>query len=315
MVHRLCGRQAVSVPPRILVVDLDGTLVLDNSFHAFLRSGWKWGGGALRLSILRASFSRAVGRSGRVEMKRRILGTFGNLPESRRQVIIDATVEMVMPVMSAPVVKLVREWQLTSDPIVLATAAPEVYASVLAERLGISDCLGTLLPVGGQFCELMGENKQRALEKWLVSKRLDRSGARLVIVSDSADDLPLMKSADEVHIQSSKAALQRIEGQLPAHLSRNHIDTEGPQPEGGIWLWFDDKPLGPLSVYEVRIVLSKHRYCLVYEGASHWTRLSPGESLGRAVRRVECPPPPATAQRVLLLMKRRVVRDKLGIFH
>ena len=45
-------------------------------------------------------------------MKGRILGAFGSLPESRRQMIIDATVEMVMPVMSLPVLELIREWQI-----------------------------------------------------------------------------------------------------------------------------------------------------------------------------------------------------------
>lgn len=269
----------------------------------------------MRRAMLRESVRRAAGMSNRVEMKRQLLRAFGKLPEPRRRLIVEATVEMVAPVISGPVMKLIAEWTLTSRPVVLATAAPHVYASVLAERVGISECVGTLLPAEGEYCELMGENKRRALEEWLVSKRLDRSGARLVVASDSVDDLPVMRLADEVYIQSSKAVLHEIDSQLPAHVRRQHIDTDSPQPEGGIWLWFDDKPLGPLSSYEVHIVLSKHRYCLLYEGASRWSRIAPGGSLGRAVRRVECPSPPPTAQRVLLLVKRRVVRDKLGIFH
>ena len=64
----------------VLFVDLDGTLVLENSFHTFLRAAWQHGGSRLRLQFMLAVLLRATGRGihARLAMKRRVLSAFAN---------------------------------------------------------------------------------------------------------------------------------------------------------------------------------------------------------------------------------------------
>lgn len=303
----------------VVVVDLDGTLVLGNSFHEFLGKLWQHGGVTARRSLLAASMLRAgsQGTSGRQLMKHRVIELYSRLEPARADAVLTATVDACLAQISAPVLSLVRSRADAGWSVVLATAAPAVYAEVLAARLGFDACLASSMTPGGPDEELIGERKAAAVRAWLAERvaSADADGSvPVLVVTDHRDDLPLMALADEVALQGSAEERAAIEARLP-HPPTVRLDPVEKQADGGLWLWFDDRPSGPHDRWEVSTILSKHRYALLYAGGGVWRRVLPGSSLAAGAGRSSCPRPPSARQRVSVGARRRIVRDRLGIFH
>jgi phosphoserine phosphatase len=257
---------------------------------------------------------RAVSRSGsaRPEMKVKVARMHRRLAAGRGHRVVERTIEGSQRQLSVPVLNLIEDARQRGDWVILATAAPAVYARPLAETLGFDTCLATSAGANEPGEELLGEKKAEAVRKLLADRNLQR--AHLVVVSDHLDDLPLFRMADEyvLHADDLTAALIEQSLRLPATARLNPVAAEH---DGGIWMWFDDRPVGPLDRWEVATVLSKHRYSLIYVGEGRWARVQPGDSLDPAVLRATCPRPPGVRQRVTTSTRRRVVRDRLGIFH
>lgn len=298
----------------VVVVDLDGTLVLGNTFHEFLLNLWQFGGLFGRSRLILAFARRAFSRSdlARQVMKVSVVKIHRQLPADRRQRVVKATVDSSRRQLSAPVMSLIEEARTRGDRVILATAAPAAYAEPLSEVLGFDTCLATSVDASQPDDELLGERKAEAVRRWMDGNSV--STGRLVVVSDHPDDLPLFRMADEYVLHADERTQASIEGSLPLPAAIR-FDPLAAEPDGGIWLWFDDRPLGPLDRWEVVTVLSKHRYALVYVGNGRWARVQPGDSLAQVVCRTTCPRPPSVRQRVLTSTRRRVVRDRLGIFH
>lgn len=295
----------------LVVVDLDGTLVLGNSFHEFLLTGWRHGTPHFRREVLRALITRAASRRGdkRWRMKQRVMDAFVEMDAAARSDLVERMITRLEGMVSAPVLREVNDARDAGIPVVLATAAPAFYAVPFAQRMGFADCLAT----ESSASELLGERKADGVRRWL--DKADRAmPERITVVTDHPDDLPLLRLATRVVLQGSSEDVQSISALL-GETPIVHLDSVSEQPAGGHWLWFDDRLSGPHDIWELRTILSKHRYALGYTGAGHWARVQPGRPLTHLVVREECPPPPGMRQRLSALLRRRLVRDRLKIFH
>ncbi len=296
----------------VVFCDLDGTLVLDNSFHVFLSAAWSRAHPAQRVALGLRLGLRALGRlsGGHSEMKRRVLVWFARQPEAWRNAVIAATLVRLHATLSAPIRTALRRHADAGARIVLATAAPEIYARPFADQIGATDCLAT--NAATQFHALIGARKRAACAAWLTK----HPPAHIIVLTDHPDDLPLLHLAHEAVIQAPPAVFAAIRDQLDApapHL--HHIDPWAAQPEGGYWLWFDDRPSGPLDAWEVKTILSKHRYAQIYAGQGNWRPIGPGQGLEPATLRRDCPSPPVSRRRLKIHLHRRLQRDLLGVFH
>lgn len=300
---------------RVVFVDLDGTMILDNSFHSFLRATWSVGGFPLRVTIVAACLTRAIRRGGRAAMKRSILRGFAKAPQYRQAAVVRRTLAMMTATLSEPIHGKLADFAANGWTIVLATAAPDCYARPFAEAQGFDACLASPdVNSSGEWNELMGTRKANACLAW-TALRSEEGPSEIAVLSDHSDDLPLLRMASVVVIQAKTESSARIASELSPATRIEQIDPIAEECAGGIWLWIDDLPSGPHDSWEIRTILSKHRYALHYVGNGKWKRIRPGESLEAAVPRLTCPRPPTTGDRIGIIMKRKVVRDLLGIFH
>lgn len=302
--------------PGVLFVDLDGTLLLDNSFHLFMWSLWLKGGSRLRMRLVKAAFVRLLTRRDpRVRMKRSILHAYFRSPEDRRQAVIKHTLAKMNPTVSRPVLERVSSYREKGWHAVLATAAPECYARPFAEILGLDDCLASPeVEFPDSWFELFGSRKAEACRAWAAGFA-EREPVEIAAITDHPDDLPLLQLASHVVIQAPSADAAALIGVLPERVSHEQIDPVGVDQIGGMWLWINDSPSGPFDEWEVRTILSKHRYALLYRSDLSWRRALPGQSLHDAATRLDCPRPPDARVRVSVAARRFIVRDLLGVYH
>jgi phosphoserine phosphatase len=299
----------------VLFVDLDGTLVLENSFHTFLRAAWTHGGTRLRSQILLAVSLRATGggSNARVAMKRRVLSAFCSTSPVRQDRIVTATLARMRMTLSSPVMATIDGWRADGGEVVLATAAPDCYARPLAEELELADCLATPSRVGPSWRELSGSAKAEACRRWLGLR--EDIADEIGVVTDHRDDVDLLRLANRAIVQGSTRAFMHIASALGPDVDLAHLDTVSGQDGGGIWLWFDGRPSGPHDRWETKTIMSKHRYALMYTGEGRWEQLRPHTDLAKAVRRVDCPGTPSVSTQMTIAFKRKVIREQLGIFH
>ena len=247
-------------------------------------------------------------------MKRQILAAFARSCDGSQRRVVDETLASMRLTVSVPVLERIREWMASGNQVILATAAPEILARPFAAEFGFSDCLSTRMPVDDGWEELIGEKKAAACWEWLQrGGRAAEDG--YVVLSDHADDLPLLARAKQIVLQAPPLQAGAITALLSGEQEIDQIDPCEAQVGGGIWLWFDDAPKGPYDVWEVKTVLSKHRYSLIYCGSGGWQRTRPGAPLDRAVKRIYCPYPPSTTRRITILGRRNIVRNQLRVFH
>ena len=299
----------------VVFVDLDGTLVLDNSYHAFLWSSWRHGGWKVKSRLLHALATRPFqGHAGRVQMKSRIVNAYSRTTPSRQEAIVTSTSSMLRRTLSLPVLSVIDRFRAEGSAVVLATAALECYARPLALELGFDDCLASssvIDPSG--WVELWGERKAEACSAW--ARENCSLEARIVAISDDVADLPLLQEASQVVLQMTEEKAIAIAEDLPKHNQIEVIDPVSAEVGGGIWLWILDGPKGPYSTWEVETILSKHRYALAYVGDGRWERVLHGGRLNNAVSRRSCPQPPRAGVRFAIALRRTAVRDVLQIFH
>ncbi len=95
--------------------------------------------------------------------------------------------------------KCLRDHQDSGHQVVLASASPSFTVDAIAERLGVEQVLCTRMTVTDdqrwryRGPNLRGEAKLRAVEKLAA----ELGPSRVVAYGDSADDLPMLRWADE----------------------------------------------------------------------------------------------------------------------
>ena len=173
-----------------IVVDLDKTLVKVNTFRHFIVM-------AVKASIVRLHFAplllivAAIGcRLLRIyshsDMKRQILSaTAGfvtelDLAHFAAKMAVSANTE---------VLKIISQAHENREKVILATAAPEIYAQKIAMLTGCDTCIATALPSQcTDWNECAREHKLVAVKAYTDSCNLHISG----LITDHFDDIPLM---------------------------------------------------------------------------------------------------------------------------
>jgi hypothetical protein len=242
-----------------------------------------------------------------------VLSAFCNTSPVDQDRIVTATLARMRMTLSSPVMARIDGWRAKGGDVVLVTAAPDCYARPLAEELRLTDCLSTPTRVGPNWRELSGSAKADACRRWL-ELREDIAG-EIGVITDHQDDLDLLRLADRAIVQGSTRAFAHIASALGPDVDLAHLDTVSSQDGGGIWLWFDGRPSGPHDRWETKTIMSKHRYALIYTDEGRWERLRPHIDLAKAVRRLDCPETPSVKTQMTIALKRKVIRQQLGIFH
>lgn len=104
--------------------------------------------------------------------------------------------------------------------LVIATAAPELYARPLARLLGVEHVVATrsvwdgdrlLSRIDGLNC--YGEEKLVRFERFLAAAGFAGAAVRVGVVSDDISDRPMFERCDEVVVVNPKRELRRLAGE------------------------------------------------------------------------------------------------------
>ena len=183
---------------KALIVDLDGTLLQTNTFRDYLIFCGRAALCRFRLplacSIVWWVALRKVRLISHSRMKRALL--LRTAVFMRRRGRLDQFVEQELVKVNPRVLSFVEQYRNRGHLMVLATAAPSMYALPLTEMLHFDLCCATPLPsevVIGKWQENAGQNKLDALQRLLRvhSATID------VVVTDHHDDLPLLNANTE----------------------------------------------------------------------------------------------------------------------
>lgn len=191
LVNPAAPNQSTPLPPRpAIAIDLDGTLCRRNTFNLFLSQLLR-SSASQPLSFVRLSawmLLRKLRLTSHAGMKRRILALACPLSPTLLRSVADDVCRYANP----EVANLLEQARAEGYVSILATAAPEAYASEVARRYGFDHCLATPTPSNGEeWAEMRGERKRNAVLAVCADHNLTLS----IAVSDHADDTPLLSAA------------------------------------------------------------------------------------------------------------------------
>ena len=111
----------------------------------------------------------------------------------------------------------IAQERLAGRRVMIATAAPRLYAAPLAARLGVHDLVasgttwrGDTLDAAIHGDNCYGQAKQRMLAEFFAASGIDRNNAHIRFFSDDASDLPCFEWADEPIAVNASARLRAI---------------------------------------------------------------------------------------------------------
>lgn len=199
-----------------LAIDLDGTLLQSNTFRDYLSF---CGGAALRRGRLDLCMAiawwvtlrklRLVSHS---RMKNALLRR--TAPFMQRRDRLDCFVEAELTKVDTEVQRLMETYRNRGYLLVMATAAPSLYAVTLAEMLHLDACVSTPLPqevVLGQWHECVGQHKVERLLRLLRTHQAQLD----VVITDHHDDLALLQQPEvsrRIVVNPSPLTLRRLDG-------------------------------------------------------------------------------------------------------
>lgn len=200
-------------PINTVFVDLDGTMIKGNSMKLFM----VW----LPLRLLKKrrfpDFLRTVSwialRAARLTSHKRMKW---NLTRIARTHLSDSDwnsiATRVLTHVNPDVDIFISKEKRNGARICLATAAPEEYASIIAETLDMEYCLATVFtPYFSDYSENKGDIKLDAIQDLMTNENLDMSA----FLTDHHDDLPVMKAFPEqtILISPSRKTRTRFDSQ------------------------------------------------------------------------------------------------------
>lgn len=178
---------------KLLVVDLDGTLFRGNTLNLWVRTAF--------LRLVRtghAAGAVAVGlwvilRKLRIVSHRRMKHALMRLTSSvGTPAVVEEFSAAVARGFSQEVMSLVEEHLSDNGKVVLATAAPDLYAAAVARKAGISLWVATpMTRRHDDYAECRGEAKLRAV---LALTGPWSAYEEVTVVTDHADDTPLLRA-------------------------------------------------------------------------------------------------------------------------
>ena len=115
--------------------------------------------------------------------------------------------EVVVPDLQPGAAKAIANDRASGHRLVIATAAPEFYATIIGTRLGFDDVVATLHivtsdgmisnKIDGENC--YGPEKLRRIEEWMIKQGVVRDQAHIRFYSDHISDTPTLAWADEAY--------------------------------------------------------------------------------------------------------------------
>lgn len=172
MVDRLQGR-------KIVIVDLDGTLVKGNSFHEFIKAGFKHSSLKKKLKLLGIFTLRILKLIDHRKMKFRILEVV--TPDEKMEKDFRQRINKIL---NREVYDKVSDYRREGVETWLVTAAPDIYIPLIWD----GKFFATETESNPEGIECRGENKVKVIRQQL--KEGDEIEA---VFTDHYDDLPLME--------------------------------------------------------------------------------------------------------------------------
>lgn len=193
---------------KIVVVDLDGSLVSVNSFRlwllfsfVFLFFSFRW---FSLWDFMKTVVNRLLRRIDRVEMKKNILKSTEQFPEF----FVIGFVKVLLMFINKSVLIEMRKYDGGQYDLNLCTAAPFFYADKIAKKLGFSQVFSTPSVFVSKWKENIKSEKVLALEAFYGE------GFTIeCVITDHHDDLPLLLKANrKVLVSPSDVTLEKISG-------------------------------------------------------------------------------------------------------
>jgi HAD superfamily hydrolase (TIGR01490 family) len=208
---------------RISVFDLDRTLTRRPTYSLFLlRTAWRVAPWRLLLIplLLPAAIAYALKLLPRKRMKELMHALL--LGRLRDRVVVRKVAEafardLVADGLYPAAVEQVRREAAAGRHIVLATAAPALYAAPLGRYLGVADVVATRATwqadqltsrISGENCH--GREKRRKLQRLLRRRGVRRCDAHIRFFSDDISDLPSFEWCDEAIAVNPRAPLNAL---------------------------------------------------------------------------------------------------------
>lgn len=196
---------------KAVVVDLDGTLVRINTFKVYIEYVCKVALRKGRLDICTQLIWNVLLRKSRwishEVMKYHILrATDRFMTQKRLEFLVDRLLLNINP----DVINLCYKYRKEGFFILLSTAAPENYASILSERLSLDGICATAIPDKRTGWK---ENVRSTKCENTISYLKNRDLSLDILITDHYDDIPLLKINKEKNIlvSPSQNSIEKIE--------------------------------------------------------------------------------------------------------
>ena len=193
----MVGRHERQMIDNAVIVDLDGTLVCGNTFKQYLRF-------ILNTAVNKCDFStlltllyfmllRATRIVSHAWLKRKVLLTAARHND---EMTLSPFIDKLLTDTNDIVVNEISELQSAGHPVYLATAAPMIYARLIAEATSMTGVVATPSPTkdsNNDWREIRGAYKLKAIKDILsgTGQTIWRS------YTDHIDDLPLIANSLE----------------------------------------------------------------------------------------------------------------------
>ena len=208
----------------IAIYDLDRTILAKPTFTAFLIYAARANGRALswRAPVwIAALIGYKLKLYGRKPMKQfgMMLFVGKNISATQAKHLATGFAAAVVPSDVSPgAAAAIARDRAGQSRLVMATAAPDIYADEIARLLEFDAVVATRqkrLPDGGFGHLIDGENcyageKLKRVEQWLASEDLARKDCYIRFYSDHPSDAPMLDWADEAILVGSGQKLQAV---------------------------------------------------------------------------------------------------------
>jgi len=186
----------------LLVVDLCGTLVYDNTTHSFLQQ-LPDGAGLVRSMLLSRIGHALAARLPALNHRRRLAATLAGCPRQRLSAAATAYARHALATRARP--EVLRQVKEAGRQVVLASASLDVVVSAFAAELQIPVCVSTELEydtLGVCTGRILRDSTGCKLAR--LTEALGRSPGRFDLITDNPEDTDLMQAA--VRVQFIEAA-------------------------------------------------------------------------------------------------------------
>lgn len=202
---------------KAVVVDLDGTLISINTFKVYIEYACKVAFRNGRLDICVLLIWNVLLRKSRLisheVMKYHILrATNGLMTRKRLEILVDRLLLSI----SQDVINLCYRYREKGYFILLSTAAPESYATLISEKLSLDGVCATAIPKRRTGWK---ENVRNIKCENTISYLKNRDLSLDILITDHYDDLPLLDIHKErnILVRPSKKTIEFINKNVIPH--------------------------------------------------------------------------------------------------